>query len=82
MNVPLSIVAAPTVQDEIKGNIIDDLREMLVKAEAGEIEGLILVAKYPSGKWSDRRSGCIDFPGAIGYLEIVKQAWIAAFHAS
>jgi len=79
MTTPVSLVTKPTVADNIKNDIVEILRESLARAEAGEVDALLLIEKRPDGHWRDERSGCTNFPDAIGRLEIVKQAWITHY---
>jgi hypothetical protein len=75
----LSIAPKPTVLDKIKQDIVETLREALAEAEKGEICSMLLIMKHNDNSWSDERSGSMDFPDAIGRLEIVKQNWIQAY---
>jgi hypothetical protein len=70
------LVPKPTIRDEIREDIIATLRRTLAEAEAGEIIGLFMIKKGPSGHWSDSRSGVTEFSDFIGKIEIVKQDWI------
>lgn len=79
MTSPVALVSKPTVAGSIKSVVVDLLKEALVKAEAGEIESVIIILKRPDGTWHDDRSGCIGMVDAIGHLEIIKQAWINVY---
>jgi hypothetical protein len=78
MTEPLRIVQPPTVPEEIRQGVVGLLKDALAQAEAGELDAVIVILKRPTG-WSDMRSGVMDFPDAIGRLEIVKQSWIAHY---
>ena len=75
----LSIAAKPTLAQGIRQRIVEDLKEVLKLAEAGEIESSVIIFKRMGDGWSDRLSGLLHFPDSIGRLEIVKQAWIAEY---
>jgi hypothetical protein len=72
----VSLTTKPPVAQEIKDNIIEILKQYLEKAEKGEISCVIVIAGFPGGIWSNDMSSTLDFPTAIGKLEIAKQEWI------
>jgi hypothetical protein len=76
-----ALVTKPTVADQIRTACVDMLREALDQAERGEVSAAVVILRRPDGTWHDERSGCTDFPDAIGRLEIVKQSWIAHYLA-
>jgi hypothetical protein len=79
--IPGGFAAKPTVAEDIKQQCIDLLRKALQEAEAGEVVSAFVILKRPDHTWSDERSGTMDFPDAIGRLEIVKQSWIRHYLA-
>ena len=79
MTDPIALAPKPTVAETIKADCARILREALALAESGEVEAVLLVLKRTNGRWYDERSGVMDFPEAVGRLEIVKQSWIAHY---
>jgi hypothetical protein len=77
--IDLRITPKPTASDEMRQAAVEVLREALGKAEAGNVDACLVILRHPGGRWSDERSGCMDFPEMVGRLEIVKQAWINAY---
>lgn len=75
----VQLAAPPKIEDTIAADVIRYLKEILKEAEEGRIESIIIIAKRPSGFWSERRSGTKNYPEAIGRLEIMKQGWIQEF---
>ena len=75
----LSVVGKPSVSDEIKSECANILRRALALAEAGDLTAVLVIVKHAGDTWSDERSGAMNFPDAVGRLEIVKQAWINSY---
>lgn len=78
MSEPLKLVVKSPA-DEIRADVLDILREQLARAEAGEIDSVLVVFKYPDGHWGHRHSGVVGFSEAIGQIETIKQDWIDAY---
>ncbi len=66
-----------TVENEVQESVVGVLKEYLAKAEAGQLNCVIVIAGFLDGMWTDDMSSTLDFPTAIGRLEIAKQEWIA-----
>ena len=79
MTGPIALAPKPTVAEAIKTDCVRLLRDALARAEAGEIEAVAVILKLTNGRWYDERSGVMDFPEAVGRLEIVKQSWISHY---
>lgn len=77
--IPLHLVTKPSVADEVKENVCQILREVLVRAERGEINTLVLIGRCSDGTWFDRTSATNHYSEAIGQLEITKQDWIRQY---
>lgn len=75
----LHVVPKQSTLEEIKERVVDILQEYLEKAKAGEIEGLIIIAKRPDETWQHRYSGVMQFTDMIGKLEVIQQDLIEAY---
>lgn len=73
---PIGLVPKPTLLEQARTDVIDILEKALDRAKSGEIETILVIMKHLDGCWSDERSIAIDFPEAIGRLEIVQHAWM------
>ncbi len=76
MNNVVKLAQKPTVSQEVKDGIIEIIKAYLKKAEQGEVSSLIIIAGFLDGTWGDDMSSTLDFPTAVGQLEICKQEWI------
>jgi hypothetical protein len=72
----IALAVKPKVEDEIRAETVRILRDALAQAESGEVVAALVVLKYQGGTWTDERSGVMDFPDAVGRIEIIKQSWI------
>ncbi len=81
MSAIASLTPKPTVADEIRARVVDDLREALKLAEAGEVAESIVIVRRLDGTWSHYWSGSVDVPEMIGRLEVMKWDWIQRFIA-
>lgn len=75
----VELARKPTASEEAKADCINILRKALALAESGDMTTLIIIAQRPDNSWSDERSTAVNFPDAIGRLEIVKQSWITSY---
>ena len=75
----IGIVPKLTLPEQSRADVVDILRRALNKAEAGEVETVLVIMKHPDQTWSDERSIAMDFPEAIGRLEIVQHAWMTQY---
>jgi hypothetical protein len=73
---PIGVVAKPAISEEIQQDIVKELKEALLKAEAGSISAVMVVTRNLDETWSSKRSGCMNFPDAMGRLHIAIHAWI------
>lgn len=73
------LVTPPSVTDEIKASIVQELTDLLEQAQRGEFSTMVVMFKRANGRWGHYESGTIDFCDAIGRLEIVKHEWVAEF---
>ena len=64
---------------QVQQSVIDALMDALEQAKAGTIAEVILLITRPDGDVSDMASATMDFPRAIGQLELTKQDWISQF---
>jgi len=75
----LRITPRPTVSEELRLAAVEVLRTALAEAQTGNVDACLVILRHPDGRWSDERSGCMDFPEMVGRLEIVKQSWILSY---
>ena len=78
---PIKLATRPPISQQIKDDCVDILRKALAKAEAGDMETVLVICKNDDGTWSDEHSGTMRMGEAIGYLEIIKQEWINRYLA-
>ena len=72
----VSLVSKPTVEQEIKNDLVEMLRRTLAEAESGEISGVFMIVTRLDGDWSDRWTGITKMSDTIGRVEIIKQQLI------
>jgi len=72
----VSLVIKPTVDDEIRQDIIGMLKRALEQAEAGEIDTVFMIVIRPDGTWNDRCGGLTRYGQTIGCIETIKQKMI------
>lgn len=75
----LTAVPKPTVAEEARRDCIEILEKSLERAKNGDVETCLVIMKHPDNSWSDERSLCMNFPEAIGRLEITLHAWKNAY---
>jgi hypothetical protein len=73
---PISLVAKPTADEEIRQSVITVLREALAEAEAGNINGVAMILSHPDETWTHRGSECMEFSRMVGRIEMLKHQWI------
>jgi len=79
MTTPVKLVAKPTADEEVRKSVVALLKDVLVHAEAGEIDTVLLIAHYVDGAWSNACSDTNRYSETIGRLEIAKHEWIANY---
>lgn len=72
----LKLAPKPTVDEEVKANVVKVLRECLDMAERGEIDTVVVIMGLVNGEWVNRMSETLKYSEAIGRLEITKQEWV------
>ena len=81
--VSLNTVPKPTAQDEIRADVIEKLKEVLKRAESGDVDEILIIMRHPGDdKWSNLGTPTLSFVRWIGYLEITKADWLSQFHAT
>lgn len=69
---PIKLVAKPSVDDEIRAEASQLLREALADVEASRVVGVIVLCKEIDGQWMHRASGTISLREEIGSIEMLK----------
>jgi hypothetical protein len=77
MTAPVSLVAKPTAEEEVRQSVISVLRMALEEAEAGNVDGVAMILSHPDGTWTHRGSEHMEFSRMVGRFEMLKQKWIA-----
>ena len=73
----IKLAPKPPASKEIRDNILDILKEYQKHAEEGKLECLVIIGGFVDNSWTNHMSGTLDFPQAIGKLQIAMQEWIA-----
>ena len=69
----VSLVAKPTVEQEIQSDLVEMLRKTLAEAESGEINGIFMIVTRMDEQWCDRWTGTTKLSEVVGRIEIIKQ---------
>ena len=72
----VTLTPKPTAAKEVQDNVVDILKTYLEKANKGEVNYVIVIAGFTDNTWTHDMSSTLDFPRAIGVVEIAKQEWI------
>lgn len=76
MSEPIKLVTKPTVSTEVREAVVEELRGLLIEAEAGTIETVVVIAQYHDGRWSCSKLKTAQVSQTVGRLEIMKSEWI------
>lgn len=74
--VTLREVPALTTQEEIRLNVVEKLKRVLVQAEAGEIDEILVIMHHPDEDWTSISSMTQSIMRWVGYLEMTKLDWV------
>lgn len=81
MTAPFKLVTPPTVEENNRREVVRILKQTLDLAESGEVDSVTVIVNLVGDKWAHESSGTQYFPKTIGYLEIVKQRLMIAYHS-
>lgn len=75
----VELVPKPGVRAEVQESVVKVLRAALYKAEAGEYQSVVVIARTKTG-WHEFASKTLNFSEMIGRLYVVAASWIAAYN--
>ena len=72
MNTPVKLVTPPPFDEQNKVDAVALLRGAIVRAEAGEVLGAIIITKDSDGMWTHQTTASMSIREEIGALECLK----------
>ena len=70
MSAEVKSIHGGPIDQQVAAAMIDDLRDVLTRAENGEFVETIIIAKRSDGTWTNRWSGSTGFAEMAGRLAI------------